>query len=99
MPQKTRTQKERAAARRESGQIKRPIAPAPIQTEVEDIGSGIALNVPSAPARRVNNAVALPHSAEGEFDYSYVFADLRRIALLAFFCLAVMIALAYVLNR
>lgn len=33
MPQKSRSQKERAAAKRESGQYKAPVAPAPIETE------------------------------------------------------------------
>lgn len=98
MPQKTRSQKERAAARRESGQFKRPIAPAPIETEVPDRDMSVMPNVPSAPRRRVANIAAVPRSTEMEFNYSYVYADLRRIALLALLCFGIMIVLAFVLR-
>lgn len=98
MPQKTRSQKERAAARRDSGQLPRPIAPAPIELEAPDSDSGLNLRVPSAPVRRTATAVALPHSAEGDFDYSYVYTDLRRIGLLAVLCFGIMIALSFVLR-
>ncbi len=97
MPQKTRSQKERAAARREAGQFKRPIAPAPIETETDVADSGLALKVPPAPKRRVANAVVMPLT-EADFDYSYVYADLRRIGLLALLCFGVMIALAFVVR-
>lgn len=98
MPQKTRSQKERAAARRETGLARKPIAPAPIETEAPDRDMGMMLNTPGAPARRVSNATVLPRGADAEFNYSYVYADLRRIALLAVVCLAIMVALAFVLR-
>ncbi|TAH49639.1 MAG: hypothetical protein EYC68_17150 [Chloroflexota bacterium] len=99
MPQKSRSQKERAAAKRESGQYKAPVAPAPIETEAPNADSGLTLNVPSAPTRRSANAAALAHNAEPHFDYSYVYADLRRIALLAILCFGIMIAAAFYFNR
>lgn len=98
MPQKTRSQKERAAARREAGQYKRPIAPAPIETEAPEKDTSMMLNVPSAPRRRVTNIAPAPRSTEMEFNYSYVYADLRRIALLALLCFGIMIVLAFVLR-
>lgn len=98
MPQKTRSQKERAAARRESAQFRRPIAPAPIETEAPDTDAGMMLNVPSAPKRRVATTPVMPRNVEAEFNYSYVYADLRRIALLAIMCFGIMIVLAFVLK-
>lgn len=98
MPQKTRSQKERAAARRESGQYKRPIAPAPIETEAPEADSGLTINVPSAPRRRSPTAPMLPRGSEAEFNYSYVYSDLRRIAILAVLCFGVMIALSFVIH-
>ena len=100
MPQKSRTQKERAAARRDSGQMRRPVAPAPISLEAPENNSGVQVRVPSAPARRTPTVMtALPHSAEADFNYSYVYSDLRRIALLAIMCFGIMVVLAFVLNR
>jgi hypothetical protein len=99
MPQKTRSQKERAAARREAGQSRTRVAPAPIETQVPESDSGLMINVPSAPKRRVSNAAAVARLSEVEFNYSYVYADLRRILLLAVLCFGIMIALAFVLNR
>lgn len=99
MPQKSRIQKERAAARRDSNPMRRPVAPAPIELTAPDTDSGLRLNIPKAPARRVPNAVAiLPHSSDAEFNYSYVYSDLRRIALLAVLCFGIMIALALVVR-
>lgn len=97
MPQKTRSQKERAAARRET-QVKGSVAPAPIEMESEITDSGLNINVPAAPQRRAANAVAMPQNATAEFDYSYVYSDLRRIALLAVLCLGIMTALAFALR-
>ena len=99
MPQKSRTQKERAAARRDSGQMRRPVAPAPIELQSAGSDSGVQVRVPSAPARRGASTTVLPHSAEAEFDYSYVYSDLRRIAVLAALCFGIMIALAFVVNH
>lgn len=99
MPQKSRTQKERAAARRDSGMARRPVAPAPIELEAANTDSGLRLNVPKPAMRRVSNATTvLPHSAQAEFNYSYVYSDLRRIAILAVLCFGVMIALAFVVR-
>src|SRR5262245_55626113 len=97
MPQKSRTQKERAAARRETGQYKAPIAPAPIEESADNVSS-MDIQVPSKPTRRSNAAMATTYSADQEFDYSYVYSDLRRIAVLAVLCFGIMIALAFLLR-
>ncbi|MCC7163330.1 MAG: hypothetical protein IT331_12620 [Anaerolineae bacterium] len=98
MPQKTRSQKERAAARRESGQIKTPAAPAPIELSKPETGTGYDIKVPPAPTQRLGSTAALAKNNEAEFNYSYVYSDLRRIGLLAILCFGVMIALAFVLR-
>jgi hypothetical protein len=99
MPQKSRTQKERAATRRDSGQMRRPVAPAPIELEASTKDSGVQLKMPSTPARRAAALLtALPHSAEADFNYSYVYSDLRRIALLAALCFGIMLVLAFVIK-
>ena len=99
MPQKSRTQKERAAMRRDSGQMRRPVAPAPIELEAPARDSSVQLKTPSTPTRRSAALLtALPHSAEGDFNYSYVYADLRRIALLALLCFGIMLVLAFVVR-
>lgn len=97
MPQKKRSQKERAAARRETGQMKMPPLPAPIAEETENEDLGLARHVPSAPKRRPVNALTSNANAIVELDYSYVYSDLRRILLLALLCFGIMIALAFVL--
>jgi hypothetical protein len=98
MPQKTREQKERAAARRESGQMKAPVQPAPIELQAAEPSAGYDVNVPSKPVRRGNTAVAAQQVSAAEFDYSYVYSDLRRIGLLALLCFGVMIALKILLR-
>lgn len=99
MPQKSRRDKERAAARRESGQYRAPVAPAPIEMPAPDAEFGLTTSMPAATARRAAPAHhAMPVSADSDFDYSYVYADLRRIALLAVLCFGIMIALAFVLR-
>lgn len=98
MPQKSRSQKERAAARRESGQVKAPVAPAPIELQTTETGSGIALNVPPPTTRKLSTTATLARNNEAEFDYSYVYADLRRIGLLAILCFGIMAVLAFVLR-
>jgi hypothetical protein len=98
MPQKTRREKERAAQRRETGQYKRPIVPAPIEMPAPDNSLGVTTTLPTASTRKSSNAVAMPTRAGADFNYSYVFADLRRIAVLAILCFGIMIVLALVLK-
>lgn len=100
MPQKTRREKERAAARRESGQYKTPPPSAPIEMPAPDAEFGITTSMPSAAvAHAAAPHHAMPISADSDFDYSYVYADLRRIAILAVLCFGIMFALFFVLNR
>lgn len=99
MPQKSRSQKERAAARRESGQVKAPVAPAPIELQAPESDSGVIITpAPKPGTRRLSNTAALARNNEAEFNYSYVYSDLRRIALLAVLCFGVMFALAFVVR-
>jgi hypothetical protein len=98
MPQKSRSQKERAAARRESGQLKSPVRPAPIEVQAPESASGYDIAVPSKPVRRLSVSATQAQSFTGEFDYSYVYADLRRIGILAVLCFGIMIVLAFLLR-
>ncbi len=99
MPQKTRREKERAAARRESGQYKAPAMPAPIEMPAPSAEYGITTNKPPSARAAAAPHHSIPVNAESDFDYSYVYADLRRIAILALICFGVMFALYFVLNR
>jgi len=100
MPQKTRREKERATARRESGQYKAPPAPAPIAMPAPDAEFGITTSMPAATtARAAAPHHAMPVSADSDFDYSYVYADLRRIAILAALCFGIMFVLYFVLEQ
>lgn len=101
MPQKTRREKERAAARRQSGQYKAPPMPAPIAMPAPDAEFGVTTSMPSAATARAAAAPhhAMPISADSDFDYSYVYADLRRIAILAALCFGIMIALYFALEQ
>lgn len=98
MPQKTRREKERAAQRRASGQYRAPVAPPPIEMPAPDAEFGLTTSMPSAAAKSATPRHAIPVNAESEFDYSYVYADLRRIGLLSVLCFGIMIALAFVLQ-
>ncbi len=98
MPQKTRKEKERAAQRRMTGQYKMPVAPPPIEQPRPESNLGVTTTAPSAAVRRGASTHAMPVNAESEFDYSYVYADLRRIALLAVLCFGIMVVLAFVLQ-
>lgn len=98
MPQKSRKEKERTSERREAGQIKAPVAPAPIEMGTTNPDTGLTLQVPAKPTRRAGVSAVVPRGAEAEFDYSYVYADLRRIAILAVLCFGIMFVLAFVLK-
>lgn len=100
MPQKTRKEKERAAQRRASGQMRAPIAPPPVELTAPETERGFRTTAPAAALRRSPSAAAvvLPHSADAEFNYSYVFADLRRIGVLALLCFGIMLALTFFLR-
>lgn len=100
MPQKTRREKERAAQRRESGQYRRPIAPAPIELPAPERSVGVT-TTPAASARRNAGTApmpSLPHDSSSDFNYSYVYGDLRRILILAVLCFGAMIVLTFVLR-
>lgn len=99
MPQKTRREKERAAARRAGGQYRGPVAPPPIEAPAPDAEYGLSTSMPAAGAVAKTPHHAMPISADSDFDYSYVYADLRRIALLAVLCFGIMFVLAFILNR
>jgi len=98
MPQKTRREKERAAQRRASGQVRMPVAPPPIETPARESEMGVTIPPPRTPTRRAPSTPIMPPSMSTEFNYSYVFADLRRIALLAVLCFGIMIVLAFVIH-
>jgi|SRR5581483_10428384 hypothetical protein len=99
MPQKSRREKERAAARRQSGKYKMPVAPAPIEMPKPDAELGLTTSMPATLRGTTAPHHAVPINADSDFDYSYVYADLRRIALLAILCFGAMFVLAFVLNR
>ncbi len=98
MPQKSRAQKERATARRDSGQVKAPPLPAPIEEQVPEAAGGYNIAVPAKATRRLSSTATQAQNFTGEFDYSYVYADLRRIGILAVVCFGIMIALSFVLQ-
>jgi hypothetical protein len=64
-----------------------------------DAEFGLTTSMPSAAVSRTTPAHAIPLSADSDFNYSYVYADLRRIAVLAALCFGIMLALAFYLNR
>ncbi len=101
MPQKTRREKERAAARRESGQYKVPTPAPPIEMPAPNAEYGITTSKPTAATARAAAAPhhAIPVSADSDFDYSYVYADLRRIGILAALCFGAMVVLYFVLEQ
>lgn len=101
MPQKTRREKERAATRRETGQYKAPTPAAPIEMPAPDAEFRLTTSVPSATTALGAAAPhhSMPISADSDFDYSYVYADLRRIAILAVLCFGIMFALYFFVNR
>ena len=100
MPQKSRRDKERAAARRSAGQTNATVAPAAIEMPAPDADFGLTTSMPSAAATtRAQPHHMIPSSADSDFDYSYVYADLRRIAILAVLCFGIMFVLYFVLNR
>jgi len=101
MPQKTRREKERAAARREAGQFQAPHPTLPIEMPAPTADYGVTTNLPAATPARATTAPhhAIPVSADSDFDYSYVYADLRRIAILATLCFGIMVVLYFVLEQ
>ncbi len=85
MPKKTKKMKERAAMRRESLRAYAPASkPSAEKTE-------------AASASRA--AFAAPRAATTfSYDYAHVYSDLKRIAILAGFFFAVLIALSFVIK-
>ena len=95
MPQKTRKAKERAAQRRASGAYILPQAAPTV--------APAAVTTPTAPAIEmdtVGESLTTTRAGLGyTYDYSYVKADLRRIAILAGTLFLIMFALAYFYNK
>ncbi len=88
MPQKTRKMKQRAAQRRVSdvAPVSAPSAAAP-SAPVSD------------PTARLRPAFSNTRASTPlEFDYSYIYNDLKRIALFAAFFFVVLIALSFVIK-
>ncbi len=106
MPKKTRKAKERAARRRGYAEYQAPVAEdletytrAPAQetmtTERPErptvrTGGAVGRSTPGPIAARSFNPIV--------FDYSYVYSDLKRIALLAAFFFLALIVLSFVIR-
>lgn len=97
MPQKSRKEKERAAQRRASGQYRIPIGPQTVEAPAPERTVGVESKTPSASSVSWAKPAAQPGVIK--YDYSYVYSDLKRIAAIAGFCLAIMVVLALVLAR
>ncbi len=82
MPKKTRKMKQRAALRRSAVGLMEENAP-----EMEGAPADVT---PRFSASRVVSTVS--------YDYSYIYRDLKRIALFAGFFFAVLIALSFVIK-
>ncbi len=87
MPKKTRKMKQRAAERRSQ--------------QVEVPGSGTSMSsTPSteAPARTRSDFAAARVATPLTYDYSYIYGDLKRIAVFAGIFFVVLIALSFVIK-
>ncbi|HEY6042546.1 MAG TPA: hypothetical protein VIX58_10460 [Anaerolineae bacterium] len=83
MPQKTRRQKMRAATRPVNvPQVARP---------------GLAPGAPSNDGQAPGPTVAAKPTTQLSFDYTYVYRDLRRIALISVSFFVLLVALSFVL--
>lgn len=89
MPQKSRKAKERATRRRAAGLRTRPM-PQPMASPAPD--------VEPKPAPAPERQIARQSAPTFQYDYSYVFADLRRIALLSGLSFGIMILLALIIR-
>ncbi|MEW5718893.1 MAG: hypothetical protein AB1817_09725 [Chloroflexota bacterium] len=88
MPKKTRKMKQRAAMRR---------SVAANQPEENDIEGGGAVASEAVAPARVLLSSARPVTPL-TFDYTYIYGDLKRIALFAGFFFAVLIVLSFVIK-
>lgn len=91
MPKKTRKMKQRAALRRETGS-------APQRPAIQEAGS--TTGAPTiAPSRAILSASPVNRGLSPlTFDYSYIYGDLKRIAVFAVFFFAVLIALSFIIK-
>ena len=88
MPKKSRKMKERAAQRRVIVQTR-------TEKDEPSVESRATLVTPSA---RTASTPISRQAPRINFDYSHIYADLRRIALFAGFFFAVLIILSYVIK-
>ncbi len=86
MPKKTRKMKQRAAQRRE---MLGPYQPASAEPSAAKDAAVVSTRSAFASARA---------AATFSYDYSHVYADLKRIAVLAGFFFAVLIALSFIIK-
>lgn len=88
MPKKTRKMKQRAAMRRG----------APLETETQVAEPNGA--EPATPMLSARSILAPAHRVitPATFDYSYIYGDLKRIALFALFFFVVLIVLSFVIK-
>jgi hypothetical protein len=91
MPKKTRKMKQRAAERR-SIQQQTTASESPIVTSTAPMASG----TPTRMMRSETNASRVMNPLT--FDYSYIYGDLKRIALFAAMFFVILIALSFVIK-
>lgn len=89
MPKKTRKLKQRAALRKVA-----PVAPAPERATGEN---GAMARETVSPARVLSSSSARA-TTPLTFDYSYIYSDLKRIALFAGFFFTVLIVLSFIIK-
>ncbi len=87
MPKKTRKMKQRAAERRS------------LQVAPEEIGAPMS-GAPSAaaPMRTRSDSASARAATPLSYDYSYIYGDLKRIAVFASIFFVVLIALSFVIK-
>ncbi len=90
MPKKTRKMKQRAAERRSVQQTTTPENPAVTSTAPTASGTPARTMRSEMSASRVLNPLT--------FDYSYIYGDLKRIALFAAIFFSVLIVLSFVIK-
>ncbi len=88
MPKKTRKMKQRSAMRRSVS-----VTP---EIQVEE-GNGASEPKPMLSPRPILSPVSRP-TTPANFDYSYIYGDLRRIAMFAGFFFVVLIVLSFVIK-
>lgn len=96
MPKKTRREKERASRRRATGEWSLPEA-RPIEMPAPGTDTLVMPRTVESRAP-VRTSSAVSRMLHGDFDYSYVYSDLRRIGILAALAFGAMIVLTFILK-